>query len=94
MAGDLGCCTGFSAIGGGPWDYRVLESTSGEWSDTIDDNHIYISYMEAAGWLSGVDLWEIMEFGIAGRSYRILGCCICQGGALPGGFEYRLLVCR
>ncbi len=27
-------------------------------------------------------------FGIAGRSYRILGCCICQGGALPGGYEY------
>ncbi len=35
---------------------------------------------------------EKKGFGIAGRSYRILGCCICQGGALPGGNEYNIWV--
>ncbi len=68
--------------------YGVLKSTSGGWSNINNDYHIHISYMEATGWLSGVDLWEIMEFGIAGRSYRILGC---QGDALPGGNEYGVL---
>ena len=50
------CCTVFSATEGGPWGYRVLESICGGCSDSIDGRHIYISYLEAAGWLSGVEM--------------------------------------
>ncbi len=56
MAGNLGCCTGFLATGGGLWGYGVLESTSGGWSDITDGRYIYVFYMEAAGWLSGVEM--------------------------------------
>ncbi len=49
MAGNLGCCTGFSATERGLWGYGVLECTYGEWSDIIDGRYIYISYMETVG---------------------------------------------
>ncbi len=66
MAGNLAWCTEFSASREGLWGYGVLESTSGGCSDIIDGRYIHISYMEAAGWLFGVEIWKKMDLELRG----------------------------
>ncbi len=85
--GERGVMHGILSCRGRTLGPEVLESTSG---GVLRHYKRYIYIYLLHGGLR-VAVWAGFRggegFGIAGRIYRILGWCIWQGGAFPGGYE-------